>query len=103
MTDTELENAVQHRHRVLRMGQWRPWDENQPPGRTRSSVSVGRVERDDYGRYLYLPSETHGSNPILITDTNRDEFELSASVPVSPPTSMPQGMPERRARDWARP
>ncbi|MCY4507807.1 MAG: hypothetical protein OXG35_12740 [Acidobacteria bacterium] len=80
MTDTELQNALQHQHRVHRMGRWGPWDENQPPGRIRSSVSVGRVERDDKGRYLYLPSETRGSNPIFITDTNRDEFELSASV-----------------------
>ena len=77
MTDQELREAVDQRQMVCRMGDWRPYDNNQPPGRVRTSISVGTVEDAEEG-YEYIASES--SRRVRLTDANRDEFELAAGL-----------------------
>ena len=81
MTDSELEDVIERQQPVCRMGEWGPQDNNRPPGRIRTSISVGRVERNAQGGYMYVASETGRRSQI--TDANRDEYEqASALCPV---------------------
>ena len=79
MTDNELREAGERNQPICQMGPWRPYDRNQPPGRVRTSVSVGTVEATEEG-YEYVPSE--GGQRVRITDANRDEFEPAEGLAV---------------------